>query len=70
MSTPIHYLSEAKMIARIADEKGLECETDFRLAELYVQIAIAQELKRFNDNASPNCPVCGTELVVYCSECP
>ena len=49
MVKTIHYLSEAKMIARLANEKGLECDNDYRLAGLYVQIAIAEELKRYND---------------------
>ena len=42
------FLIEAKEIAQIADKKGLECETDFRLAELYIQISIAEELKKLN----------------------
>ncbi len=41
----IHYLSEAKMIARIADADPLDPgDTDMRLAELYVQIAQADAL--------------------------
>lgn len=48
MASKVHYLSEAKMIARIADadeffEPG---ETDFRLADLYVQIAQAEALEK------------------------
>ncbi len=46
MTRKIHYLSEAKMIARIADEDERfdPGETDMKLAKLYVQIAQADAL--------------------------